>query len=169
MGRRSSPLDLSSNRSRSSSGSSLLFRHSQGSGNVLESKVEFTAARRPGKLLKSTLQAMSSSLDPLAPKLKDDRPAIVFQFLQRALQTRFKIEGRNERELRTLAVAADYVLRGDLERASEVMLQRFKRVETQSTGVLPGHVAERLEALPPSEVTSLSLKERAEAVRLDQK
>ena len=49
------------------------------------------------------------------------------------------------------------------------MLQRFKRVETQSTGVLPGHVAERLEALPPSEVTSWSLEERAEAVRLDQK
>ena len=93
MGRRSSPSDLSSNRSRSSSGSSLLFRHSQGSGNGLASKVEFTAARRPGKPLKSTLQAMSSSLDPFAPKLKDDRPAIVFQFLQRALQTRFKIEG----------------------------------------------------------------------------
>ena len=67
-----------------------------------------------GKLLKSALQATSSSLDALAPKLKDDCPAIVLQFLQRALQTRFKIERRNEYEQRTLAMAADYVLKWDL-------------------------------------------------------
>ena len=56
-------------------------------------------------------------MDPLAPKLKGDRPAIVFLFLQRALQTMIKIEGRNERELGTLAGAADYALKGDFERA----------------------------------------------------
>ena len=61
------------------------------------------------------------------------------------------------------------MLKGDLERALEVMLQRFERVETRSTGVLPGHVAERLEALPPSEITSVFLEERVEAFRLDQK
>ena len=48
-----------------------------------------------------------------------------------------KIEGRNERDLRTLAGAAYYALKGDFERALEVMQQRFKRVETQSTGPLP--------------------------------
>ena len=48
------------------------------------------------------------------------------------------------------------------------MLKRLKRVETQSTGVLPGHVAERPEALPPSEITLSSLEERAEAIRRDQ-
>ena len=80
-----------------------------------------------------------------------------------------KIEGRNERELRTLAGAADYALKGDLERALGVMLQRLKRVETQSTGVLPRHRARRLEILPPSETASSSREERAEAIRPDQK
>ena len=48
-----------------------------------------------------------------------------------------KIEGRNERELRTLAGAADYARERDLERALGVMLQRLKRVETQNTALLP--------------------------------
>ena len=93
----------------------------------------------------------------------------MFQYLQQALSSRHRVDGRNERELVTLAVAVDHILRGDVERGLDVLSQRFKRVEAQATGMLSKDVAERLEIIPRTEVTCVSLDEREEAMELDRR
>ena len=71
------------------------------------------------------------------------------------------------RELATLALAADKILTGDLEAALEILLQRFKAVESVASGVLAPIVAANLEVIPDTRVSSLSLSERTEAVALN--
>ena len=106
---------------------------------------------------------MVKSLNPLAPKLKSHRPAVVFQYLQKALGPQVQLNSVTSRELTTLAVAADKILCGDLEPALDVLLQRFKSVESVATGTLEAPVAMNLEVIPETTVSSLSLSERTEA------
>jgi hypothetical protein len=152
-----------------SSGSEELFHDAGSSSNGLANRVSMTAAKRPGRLLKQTLQAMITSLNPLAPKLKSSRPAVVYQYLQRALSPSANLNHATQRELGTLALAADKILKGDLEPALEILLQRFKAVESVATGTLSGAVAQNLEVIPQSGVSSLGLSERTEAVALDRR
>jgi hypothetical protein len=93
----------------------------------------------------------------------------MFRYLQQALGSRHKLEGRNERELVTLATAVDFILQGNLEKGLDILAQRFKRIEAQATGMMSKAVAERLEIIPRSEVTCLSLDEREEATELDRR
>ena len=79
------------------------------------------------------------------------------------------MDGRNQKELTTIALASDHILRGNLERGLDVLAQRFKRVEAQATGVMDGAIAERLEITPRLEVSSLSPAEREEAIDLEQR
>ena len=74
-----------------SSCSSELFREAGSSTNGLANRVSLTATRRPGRLLRQTLQARVSSLSPLAPKLKSKRPAVVCQYLQNALAPQLRL------------------------------------------------------------------------------
>ena len=110
---------------------------------------------------------MVTSLNPLAPKLKARRPAVVFQYLQKALGPQVRMNPATHRELATLALAADKILTGDLEAALEILLQRFKAVESVASGVLAPIVAANLEVIPDTRVSSLSLSERTEAVALN--
>ena len=169
--RRHSSSEESGNSSsaRNSSCSDELFHDAGSSANGLANRVSMTAAKRPGRLLKQTLQAMLTSLNPLAPKLKTSRPAVVFQYLQKALSPSTHLNQATQRELGTLALAADKILKGDLEPALEILLQRFKAVESVATGTLSGAVAQNLEVIPQSGVSSLSLSERTEAVALDRR
>jgi len=112
---------------------------------------------------------MVKSLNPLAPKLKSHRPAVVFQYLQKALGPQVQLNSVTSRELTTLAVAADKILCGDLEPALEILLQRFKSVESVATGTLEAPVAMNLEVIPETTVSSLSLSERTEAVALNKR
>ena len=128
-----------------------------------------TAARKPGRLLKSTLQSMVKVLNPLAPKLKSRRPAVVYQYLQKALAPQLRMSADSQRELSTLALASDQVLQGNLEGALEILLQRFKSIESSTAGVLSKDVAHNLELIPQLGVSSLSLAERNEAVSLQRK
>ena len=168
--RRSSSAESGNSSSvKNSSCSDELFHDAGSSANGLANRVSMTAAKRPGRLLKQTLQAMLSSLNPLAPKLKSSRPAVVFQYLQKALSPSAQLNKATQRELGTLALAADKILKGELEPALEILLQRFKAVESVATGTLSGAVAQNLEVIPQSEVSSLGLSERTEAVALDRK
>ncbi len=135
----------------------------------LSSKLERVAARRPGKLLQFTLDAMQRSLTPDSEGKGDRRPPIMFQYLQQALGSRHRLDGRNQKELATIALASDHILRGNLERGLDVLAQRFKRIEAQATGVMDGATAERLEITPRLEVSSLSPEEREEAVDLERR
>jgi len=91
------------------------------------------------------------------------------QFLQEAVTTHSQLEGRNFRELQTIALAGDQILQGNLESGMEILLQRWKRVEAVATGLLPAKAAEHLELLPPAKPTSLSLEEREEAATMNQR
>ena len=135
----------------------------------LASRLERVAARRPGRLLARTLEAMQKCLAPGSGPLGDQRPPVMFRYLQQALGSRHRLEGRNERELVTLATAVDYILKGDLERGLDVLSQCFKRVEAQAAGLMSKEVAERLEIIPRTEVTCVSLAGREEATEPDQK
>ena len=66
---------------------------------------------------------------------------------------------RSERELRTLAMAMDLILEGNVARALDVLAQRFKAVESAS-GEGGWSVSRHLELLPEGRVTSVSAKER---------
>ncbi len=70
------------------------------------------------------------NLNPLAPPLRSERPAVVYQYLQKPLTPNVKLNEESKRELSTLALAADKVLKGQLEGALEILLQRFKSVES---------------------------------------
>ena len=152
-----------------SSRSDELFHDAGSSTNGLSNRVTLTAQRRPGRLLKQTLQAMVKSLNPQAPNLKSSRPAVVCQYLQKALTPQVRLTPAVQRELTTLAAASDRILSGDLEPALEILLQRFKSVECVATGALSQGVAQNLEVIPDNQVTSLSLSERTEAVALDRR
>ena len=109
---------------------------------------------------------MNQSLQPGSEPLGDSKPPVMFKYLQQALGARHKLEGRNHRELTTLALACDAILQGQLEKGLDILSQRFKRVEAQAVGSLPPDVAERLEIIPDAEVSALSLEEREEATAL---
>ena len=135
----------------------------------LGSKLERVAARRPGKLLQLTLDTMQRSLIPSSEGIGDRRPPIMFQYLQQALCCRHRIDARSQKELTTIAFASDHILRGNFERGLDVLVQRFKRIEAQATGVMDGATAERLEITPRLEVSSLCPEEREEAVDLERR
>ena len=96
-------------------------------------------------------------------------PPVLNQFLQQAMIAHGQLEGRNLRELQTIALAEDAILQGKLEEGMEILLQRWKRVEAVATGVLPPKAAEHLELLPPTRPTSLSLSEREECAELSKR
>ena len=66
-----------------------------------------------------------------------------------------QLEGRNLRELQKIAAAGDAILQGKLEEGTEILLQRWKRVEAVATGVLRARAAEHLEPLPPTRPMTL--------------
>ncbi len=71
---------------------------------------------------------------------------------------------RDERELRTLAQALDALMTGDLGRAGDVLMQRFRGVETAHPEG-DWRLAQHLEVIPPTRVSSVPTTMRAELVR----
>jgi len=142
--------------------------HGAGGGNGLASKLVRVARRHPGKLIDKTLDAMNSSLKPGSSPLEGKKPAIMFAYLQKALALR-KSDPRAERELTTVALAVDNILKGNLEGALDILAQRFKRVEAEDSGQLHRDLAARLEVIPEARVTCLSLDEREEVSNLDRR
>jgi len=71
---------------------------------------------------------------------------------------------RNEREMRTLAEGIDALLAGDLGRAGDILMQRFRACETN---VLEGDwsLAKHLELIPPHQISSVPMGMRQEMVR----
>ncbi len=132
----------SSDDSKSSDDADLELFGDAGRGTIgLASKLERIAARRPGRLLRFTLDAMHRSLRPGSEGVGEKRPPIMFQYLQQALGSRHRLDGHNQKELTTIALACDHILKGNLERGLDVLAQRFKRIEAQATGVMHGPTA----------------------------
>ena len=71
---------------------------------------------------------------------------------------------RNEREMRTLAEALDSLLTGDLGRAGDILMQRFRACEMN---VLEGdwQLARHLEIIPPNQISCIPVGMRQDLVR----
>ena len=66
---------------------------------------------------------------------------------------------RNERELRTLAEALDALLTGDITRAADIVMMRFKAVELATTSQ-DWSSAKFLELIPQTQVSSFTDMEK---------
>ena len=142
--------------------------HVPGGVNGLACKLLKVARRHPCKLLGKTLEALNTTLTPGAGPLGERKPAIMFQYLQKALAAR-RSDPRAERELTTVASAADNIFQGNLEEALDILARRFKRVEAEDSGALHQDLAERLEVIPDTRITNLSLDEQEEVVLMARK
>ena len=117
--------------------------------------------------MRKTVQQMYKVLNP--GKSTTGVPPVLNQFLQQAMIAHGQLEGRNLREIQTIALAGDAILQGRLEEGLEILLQRWKRVEAVATGTLSSRAAKHLELLPPTLPTSLSLEEREECAELSKR
>ena len=68
---------------------------------------------------------------------------------------------RSERELGTLAEALDALLSGNIARAGDTLIQRFKALEWTAGNKAPWSVAEHLELIPAGDRGIVSRGERA--------
>ncbi len=74
---------------------------------------------------------------------------------------------RGERELRTLAMAIDYLVSGEVAQAADLLMQRFKAVELAAVSDAGWQVAQHLELIPSSEVTATGEDELRSAARFE--
>lgn len=73
---------------------------------------------------------------------------------------------RNARELRTLAEALDRLLKGELAHCGDLLMQRFKAVESASADA-NWAAASRYELIPEALVSAVPPEERAVALSLE--
>ena len=73
---------------------------------------------------------------------------------------------RNEREFRTLAESIDHLASGRLDAMGDVLMQRFRAVEKAVQDNGSWETARHLEIIPPALPTTLSEKERAQALQI---
>ena len=71
---------------------------------------------------------------------------------------------RNGRELLTISTVLDYIMVGDIHAATDVLVQRFKAIES-ATHDSSWSVARHLELVPEIRVSTVSDRERELAIR----
>ena len=156
-------------RSRSSSTSSQQdFREARGSQGL--GAIQLKAQRTPGLLLSESLHKMHDYMASSHPGIsaRADMPAVAETYLTTVLlpSAGSTMSQRNEREMRTLAMAIDLMVQGDTARAGDILVQRFKAVETASAD---GNwsVAKHLELLPAAAISAVPDREREAAARME--
>jgi len=75
---------------------------------------------------------------------------------------------RNERELRTLAEGLDYFMEGKLAELGDLLMQRYKAVETAASDA-SWEIARHYELIPDTGVSAVSFSERAAATAMRQR
>ena len=104
-----------------------------------ENAIQEMARRKPGKLLSQGLRLMATHCDPSRTLTggssgSKELPPAAMQYLRQVLEaTRgLKLGKRDTRELETLATCLDHLTTGRLDTLGDVLIQRFKAVETAS-------------------------------------
>ena len=100
--------------------------------------------------------------------MKGKKSAIMVAYLQKALAAR-KSDPQAERELTTVALAGDGILKDNLEGAIAILAQRFKRMDAEEAGTLHRDLVARQEVIPEVRITSLSQDEQEEVANMDRK
>ena len=160
------------NRRRSSSSSSRSSSRSKspGVGKDLVDK----ARRRPGGLLKAGLKLMAGFLGGSrgagqagegTERLEDVR-RLVSTYLTTALHPSLghTLPRRMERELRTVAEVLDCILNGRIPEAGDILMQRFRALETAATDGT-WELAKHMELIPDTRVSSVPMGMRREALQ----
>ena len=160
-GRRSSSTSSSmSNITEDEDKSKALFRAARGTAGT--SRVKELQRRAPGALLKEGLEAMRSFVSAqggrTAQQLLSDPVAVAY--FQTCLKPSLgdKISARNDKEMGVLVEVLDMILVGDFIPAAELVLQRFKALETKAHEG-SWSMAQHLELSRPSLVSCVSSRE----------
>jgi len=166
---RSSSASSSSSGSTASSDSSVFrFPSSKEAGH--ENSIQEMAAKHPGRLLRAGLKAMREFAEPtevLGGGRQDPLPAIAMKYLLTVLNTASEgdLSRRDKRELKTLATAIDFLARGKMAQLGDLLIQRFKSVETSSQ-TKSWRIAQNQELIGREGASTTSHKEREIAARV---
>ena len=124
--------------------------------------------RLPGRLLAEALSSMTSFLGPREEADVSDQPRVLTH-LETVFNQRYgkdAAELRTSREMRTVAEAVDALVEGNVLRAGDLLIQRFKALETS---VIDGTWlrARHHELIPEEGVGLASAAERQATSRLE--
>jgi len=125
--------------------------------------------RRPGFITQTELANMNHLLDPSFTESRCNEPVAV-AFLLRAFLPAHpitKLGHQRYREIRTLSEAIDHIMRGDLSKASDVLVARLK---SNQRSVSDGHdrVGRWFEVIPgKDDGTSISLHDEGVAASIE--
>ena len=124
--------------------------------------------KNPGCLLRSALKEMSRYLSARGEaKSEDVSQGRVLSYLHQVLLPQFPKAGvRATRELTTLASAVDLLLEGDLGRAGDLIIQRFKAIEASLAADGNWGVARHHELIP-GQATLSTRAEQTEAAKAE--
>ena len=132
--------------SESSSESGPVFR----SASTREADLVEKSQKNPGCLLKSALKEMSRYLSARGEAgIKNPAEGKVVSYLHQVLFPQYpKASLRSQRELLTLQSALDLLLEGELGRASDLLVQRLKAVESSLAADGNWEIARHMELIP---------------------
>ena len=157
-----------STRSISSDESTFRLRISRSAGK--ESAICQLARKSPGRLLEASLRSMYKLCHPTTsvaggasiPTLPAAAVQYFHQVVRRTKDVSLKPE--EERELETLAPALDLLANGELATLGDLLVQRFKSIETRGrTG--SKRLGEAQELLPPVTMGATTLREQEVAAK----
>ena len=158
----------SSSRSSRSDSKSPDFRFPTGRQAGRENSIQEMARLHPGTLLEKGLQMMEYHCDPVHGSASGDRfPASAMKYLRNVLQVLdgANLGDRDMRELGTLASALDHLSRGNLAGLGDILIQRFKSIETAKKEGGNWKVGTQMELLPLENTGISSHTECRAAVR----
>ena len=162
--------DRSSQSSSGSDSNELDFRAGRRYGAGQENAIQRMALTKPGKLLKSGLKQMYRLTNPSSVVSAADIPEIpatAVNYLHTIVEQtqRQHLSTRDARELKTLATAVDLLARGQLSSVGDLLMQRFKSIETS---VRDQHwdVARQQELIPEEDYGASSLREHELAAKM---
>ena len=130
------------------------------------SRAQETARRAPGKILFEGLANMRQYLPDSAATSADGmfKPMITQYLIQVLMKSGKELGRRNERELRTLAMALDAMLMPNYLLAADTLMARFTAVEMSLTDS-NWAVSQHLELIPKQSAGVASERARAQAAR----
>ena len=140
-------------------------------GRGSRSKIMRAVEDRPGELMTSfgqqILQYVTDEMKMRAPLEERGRMIDVANLASKyyaalRAEAKEKINPGQHAELRTLAEALDSLWAGQLGRAGDILAQRFRAVEANAVERIGWLRARFIEALPPSQITSVPVAMRAE-------
>jgi hypothetical protein len=158
-----------SSASSSSSEASSVFRGASTRKSGRDNVIAEVARRTPGRLFTEGLKTMAKFCDPTNARTSggETMPVAAYQYLT-TLGT--AAQGMNlprgaQREMQTLAICRDHLARGNTAALGDVLMQRFKAVESSasSTG---WEVAQHLELVPHRQFSATSMREQEAAARM---